>query len=189
MVSRADAAVFWPNIISDIHSIRDRCFACNRNAPSQPSLPPTPPVLPEYPFQSICADYFTLQVTDYLVSVDRYSNWPSIQRAGPGEATSKKLILEIKKHCSTFGIPEELSSDGGPQFSSKETRDFLENYGIRSRISSVSNPHSNCRAEIGVKTMKRLLADNTGPGGSLNNDKVLRAILQYRNTPDPDTGM
>ena len=27
MVSRADAAVFWPNIISDIHSIRDRCFA------------------------------------------------------------------------------------------------------------------------------------------------------------------
>ena len=189
MVSRADAAVFWPNIISDIHSIRDRCFACNRNAPSQPSLPPTPPVLPEYPFQSICADYFTLQGTDYLVSVDRYSNWPSIQRAGPGEATSKKLILEIKKHCSTFGIPEELSSDGGPQFSSKETRDFLENYGIRSRISSVSNPHSNCRAEIGVKTMKRLLADNTGPGGSLNNDKVLRAILQYRNTPDPDTGM
>ena len=82
-----------------------------------------------------------------------------------------------------------MSSDGGTQFTSKETKEFMENYGIRSRISSVANPHSNCRAEIGVKTMKRLLADNTGSGGSLDNDKVLRAILQYRNTPDPETGM
>ena len=189
MISRAEASVFWPGIVSEIQKVRDRCFQCNRNAPSQPSLPPTPPILPEYPFQSICADYFLLQGTGYLVSVDRYSNWPSIQRAGRGEANSKQLISELKKHCSTFGIPEELSSDGGTQFTSKETKEFMENYGIRSRISSVANPHSNCRAEIGVKTMKRLLADNTGPGGSLDNDKVLRAILQYRNTPDPETGM
>ena len=189
MISRADTSVFWPGITSDIHRVRDRCAICNRNAPSQASLPPTPPILPEYPFQSVCADYFTLQGTDYLVTVDRYSNWPSVQRAPKGEATSKKLIAEIKKHCGTFGIPEELSSDGGSQFISKETRDFMQSFGIRSRISSVAFPHSNSRAEIGVKTMKRLLADNTGPGGSLDNDKVLRAILQYRNTPDPTTGL
>ena len=151
-------------------------------------MPPTSPILPEYPFQSICSDYFTLQGTNYLVTVDRYSNWPSVQRGGLGEANSKGLITEIKKHCATFGIPEELSSDGGPQFTSKETSSFMQNYGIRSRVSSVANPHSNCRAEVGVKTMKRLLADNTGPGGTLDNDKVLRAILQYRNTPDPETG-
>ena len=48
-------------------------------------------------------------------------------------------------------------------------------------------PHSNCRAEIGVKRMKRLITDNTGPKGELDTDAVQRAILQYRNTPDPDT--
>ena len=37
--------------------------------------------------------------------------------------------------------------------------------------------------------MKRLILDNTGPGGSLDTDKVLRGILQYRNTPDPVTGL
>ena len=189
MISRAEASVFWPGLTSEIHRIRDRCYHCNRNAPSQPNLPPTPPVAPEYPFQSICADYFTLQGTGYLVSVDRYSNWPSVQRAGRGEADAKKLVSEIKKHCATFGIPEILSSDGGPQFTAKETRDFMEDYGIYSRISSVANAHSNCRAEVGVKTMKRILTDNTGPGGTLDNDKVVRAILQYRNTPDPETGM
>ena len=32
--------------------------------------------------------------------------------------------------------------------------------------------------------MKRLLHDNVGPGGSLDNDRLLRAILAHRNTPD-----
>lgn len=189
MMSRAQASVFWPGITADIHKVRDRCSHCNRIAPSQPSAPPTPPLVPEYPFQYVCADYFTVSSNDYLVIVDRYSNWPSISRAGSGTANSRGLIAEIKRHCETFGIPEELSSDGGPQFTSSETRNFMECYGIRSRVSSVAYPHSNCRAEIGVKTMKRLIADNTGPGGSLNTDKVLRALLQYRNTPDPDTGL
>lgn len=34
--------------------------------------------------------------------------------------------------------------------------------------------------------MKRLLHNNISPDGSLNNDKVLSALLEYRNTPLPD---
>ena len=48
-------------------------------------------------------------------------------------------------------------------------------------------PHSNCRAEIGVKTMKRILMNNTGTGGALDVDAEQLAILQYTNTPDPAT--
>ena len=42
------------------------------------------------------------------------------------------------------------------------------------------------RAEAAVKSAKRIIRDNTGPGGSLDTDAVARAILQYRNTPLPD---
>lgn len=38
-----------------------------------------------------------------------------------------------------------------------------------------------------MKTVKRLLMDNTSESGADDTDKFKRAILQYRNTPDRDT--
>ena len=61
MVSRAETSIFWPGITTDIHATRTNCSHCNQMAPSQAALPPTPPILAAYPFQCICADYFTYQ--------------------------------------------------------------------------------------------------------------------------------
>ena len=48
-------------------------------------------------------------------------------------------------------------------------------------------PTLKCRAEIGVKTMKRLTTNNTDACGSLNTNSLQHAILQHRNTPDAST--
>ena len=71
---------------------------------------------------------------------------------------------------------------------SEEMKTFCKTWGIRQRISSAYFPHSNTRAEVGVKTLKRMLRDNMGAGGSLDSIKFARALLEYRNTPDRDTG-
>ena len=186
MIARAESSVFWPGITSDIKRIRASCQQCNRNAPSQPDAPPTPPTIPVYPFQAVCADFFHTCGQYYCVIVDRYSNWPIVDKSKEGAAG---LITSLRKTFITFGISEELTSDGGPEFSASQTEKFLKNWGVYHRTSSVAYPHSNCRAEVAVKTVKRLLIDNTGPSGTLDTDAFHRAMLQYRNTPDKETGI
>ena len=184
MIARASDCLFWPGMTADIAKTRFGCSTCNKIAPSNPMTPPYTPPSPEYPFQYVSADYFHLRGKYYLVLVDRYSHWPTIYSSTDG---AKGLISALRGVFSTFGIPEELASDGGTEFTAAETQEFLKNWQVHHRCSSVANPHSNCRAELAVKQVKRIISDNCNASGSLNTDSFHRALLSYRNTPDPVT--
>ena len=106
--------------------------------------------------------------------------------AYPREATSSDLIKSLKEYFCIYGVPENFSSDDGSQFRSTAFRDFLKAWGTEHRVSSSYHPHSNLRAETAVKSCKRLLMDNTRSDGSPNMDKVIRALMQHRNTPDTE---
>ena len=123
MNARAEATVFWPGINPAIRVMRESCNHCNRMAPSQPSAPPTPITPPSYPFQLICADFFHYKGVNYLVVIDRYSNWPIIERSHNG---TKGLIDCLRRTFVTFGIPDELATDGGPEFTSAATHSFYK---------------------------------------------------------------
>ena len=188
MENRARAIVYWPGMSNDIRDTRESCLDCHRNAPSQAATPPLPSPAPSTPFEAIFADFFDYGGRHYLVVGDRLSGWVEVLSATKGSNLSgaQGLARHLRSFFATFGVPEELSSDGGPEFTAKSTEDFLKLWGVRHRISSASFPQSNGRAEVAVKTAKRLLMSNTGPSGDLDQDSFLRAMLQLRNTPDPD---
>ena len=129
MMGRAGQAVWWPGLSADITHVRDRCLECNRNAPSQQKEPPAPLPEVQYPFQMVCSDYMDVRGQGYLVLVDRYSGWPIVHDAK--KATARELVRAVQEVCTTFGVPEELSSDGGPQFMSSGLKEFCRLWGIR----------------------------------------------------------
>ena len=188
MTARAASSVYWPGMTADISRKRAACTSCDKNTPSQPSAPPTPLPQPAYPFEMICSDYFSLHGKKFLIVVDRYSGWLSVYSVTMGDG-ARGLIQTLKTHFSTFGISEQLASDRGPEYIAEVTKKFLKDWGVEQRLSSSYFPHSNQRAELGVKSAKRMLRENVSPSGHLNTDKFLRALLNHRNTPDRDTGL
>ena len=65
-----------------------------------------------------------------------------------------------------FGAPEELALDGSPKYMATETQESLLR--VKHRRSLTYHPRSNLRAELGFKSINRLLRENVGSNDSLN---------------------
>ena len=126
MEQHARAIVFWPGMSRDIRATRYGCSDCNRNAPSQASTPPLPSSPPSTPFEAVFADFFDYGGRHYLVVGDRLSGWVEVlcSTAGTDLGGSAGLVRHLRTFFATFGVPEELSSNGD----------------VRHRVSSVGFP-------------------------------------------------
>ena len=135
-----------------------------------------------YAFESLSVDHFFLKGNEFLAIVNRHSGMLSVHSTKYGGSAEFLKILRL--HCQRNGIPREICSDGSSIFLSHETQDFFRRYNITHRVSSVGNPHSNNRRELGVKSLKRILRDYVSGTGCLNSDAVTQALLAHANTPD-----
>jgi len=79
------------------------------------------------PFNASLQATSTIVEAITFVAVDRYSNWPIIKRGLHG---AKGLTNILRCLFATYVIPDELSSDGGPEFTSLETVKFFNNWGV-----------------------------------------------------------
>ena len=186
MLERASQALFWPSLKQDLITLRSNCQDCIFMAPSNPAPPPEQPVHPDFPFSHICMDFFQADHT-YLAMVDRYSNWLSVFQLAKDD--SANIIHVLRQYFARWGVAKEITSDGAPVFTSSAMGDFLNRWGVKHRVSSAYYPRANKRAELAVKSAKRLIRGNLGPRGSLNTDAFARALLEHRNAIDPLTGL
>ena len=175
MEQHARAIVYWPGKSMDIWNTRDGCADCHRNAPTQAATPPLPTMPPSTPFEAMFADLFTSGSRHYLLIRDRLSSWVKVFGSPTGTTFTGAigLIRHLRSFFATFGVPEELSSNGGPEFTAGCTKAFLHLWKVRQCVSSAHLPQSNGRAEVAVKSVKSLLMSNTGPTGSLDHNHFL----------------
>jgi transposase InsO family protein len=134
------------------------------------------------PWQKIGTDLFEIQGRQYLVSIDYFSNFIEVDYLST--TTSSAVISILKKQFSRFGIPCIIVSDGGPQFSSQEFRNFAKTWRIDHVMSSPNHPQANGKAEAAVKIVKQIISKCLR-----DHTDQYEALLEQRNTPRQDTGL
>ena len=97
------------------------------------------------PWQRVGSDLFQLHRHTYLLVVDYYSRYPEVIKLT--STTSQSIITSLSSIFARHGIPEELISDNGPQYSSQDFEDFAKRYGFQHTTSSPHYPQGNGLAE------------------------------------------
>lgn len=69
-------------------------------------------------------DFAEYKGQSFLVIVDNYSKW--LEVIPVQSTTSSNTIEKLRTWFASAGIPKELVSDYGPQFTSVEFRDFVK---------------------------------------------------------------
>ena len=177
---RARLTLYWPGIDADIQQTVERCMLCQDHLPSHPREPIISKPRPQRPFQEVAMDFAYFAGHNFLITVDCCTDWPEIIQMGK-DMTAKKTIEATRNLFCRTAAPDVLWSDGGPQFTSEKFQSFLRDWDVTHKMSTPRYPQSNGKIEATVKSMKKLITA-AWTGRSVNQDKLFRALLQYRNT-------
>ena len=129
---RAKEAVWWFGIGKDIKSIVGRCKECQVKV-AQRREPLTSSPLPKSPWSRIGLD-LSFKGKTFLVAMDYYSRYLEVMYLS--NATLALVIAKLKSIFARWGIPQEIVSDNGPQFSSESFSRFSKSYGFKRTTSS-----------------------------------------------------
>ncbi|XP_054874059.1 uncharacterized protein K02A2.6-like [Amphiprion ocellaris] len=173
---RAQSSVWWPGITAEINNLVMSCESCREMRRAQRREPLIPTPLPERPWKRVAIDLCEHNQHTYLVLSDYYSRFLEILDLP--STTSSKVIQKIKGVFARYGIPDEVVSDNGPQFSSAEFKEFAKRFDFKHCTSSPHHPQGNGHAERAVQTAKKIM----------KQDDPLMALMCYRSTPCSSTG-
>lgn len=123
---RANQAVWWPNISRDNKQQVQECPYCIKTRAAQWKEPLILSELACRPWEKIDVDLCKHNKCHYLVIADYCFRCDEILSL-PAPSTGQ-VIEKLKATFACCGIASELRSDNGPQFSSKEFKDFSSEY-------------------------------------------------------------
>lgn len=187
MKSLARTHVWWPGIDHHIEQLVKDCSDCQkvRSQPSSTTLHPWS--WPDKPWKRIHIDYAgPFQGCMFLVVIDSHSKW--LEVIPMQHSTTYKTIEALRNLFSSYGLPQQIVSDNGPQFTSFEFAEFMKENGIKHIRCSPYHPSSNGEAERYVQTFKHSLRAGKSDIGTLKQ-KLCRFLLSYRSTPHSTTGV
>ena len=71
-----------------------------------------------------------------MVATDVHAKWPKIIELS--NTTSSKTIQELRKWLAAYGLPQQVVTDNGPQFTSTKYSYFMKSNGIKHQMFIIS---------------------------------------------------
>ncbi|KAI4885455.1 hypothetical protein NFI96_014403 [Prochilodus magdalenae] len=155
---------WWEGMRSDIHRFIASCTVCAKSKTPRTlpagKLQPLP--VPNRPWSHIAVDFVTdlpksQGMTVILIVIDRFSRgvrfvpFPQLPSAFQ---TAECLFNHVFRF---FGIPEDIVSDRGVQFTSRVWRAFMRKLGVSVSLTSGYHPQSNGQCERANQELAKFL--------------------------------
>ena len=185
MKSLAREHFWWPGMDGEIENIARSCCACQENGNNLQKVPLHPWQLPERAWERLHIDlagpYFGFM---WLVVEDAFSKWPEVIKLRT--ATSATVATNLMKIFAVQGLPEQLVSDNGSQFTSVEFKEFCKYRGISNCYVTPYHPQANGQVERFIQTFKKCMNKMAQSGNNLdynlNNFLLTYRIIKHSST-------
>ncbi|XP_060068314.1 uncharacterized protein K02A2.6-like [Ylistrum balloti] len=125
----------------------------------------------------------------FLVVIDSHSKWLEVFYMT--FTTSNRTIEVLRWLFASYGLPDVIVSDNGPQCISSEFEQFIIKNVVKHTLVPPYHPASNCAAEQSVQILKRALLKqvSNGDGQYSMQHRLSNFLLKYRSTPHSVTGV
>ena len=120
-----------------------------------------------------------------LTIIDRYSRW--LEAIPLASATARDCAVALLRHwVSRYGVPQDITTDQGPQFTSALWSELCTTLGILPLRTTSYHPQSNGMVERVHRVLKeRLMARASRPSDWMANLPLV--LLGLRSTPRDDS--
>ena len=146
--------MFWPGITADIKAQISGCAACQRFQPRQPAETLRNELPTTQPWTCLATDIIEYGGKSYLIVVDRFSMFVIVRKVS--DHSSECTVTNFLQIFSEFGVPDEICSDRGTNFTSQLFLSFCKGLDFKLSFSSAYH-HSENPAERAVHIIKNIM--------------------------------
>ncbi|KAK3553387.1 hypothetical protein QTP70_003551 [Hemibagrus guttatus] len=155
---------WWPRMAVDVKRYIQGCRECamSKSPRHLPAGKLLPLPVPNRPWSHLGIDFIvdlpaSEGCTCVLVIVDRFSKACRLMPL-PGPPTALETAEYLFNHVFRYyGLPEDIVSDRGPQFTSRVWRAFFKRLGVTISLSSGYHPQTNGQTEWKIQEIGRFL--------------------------------
>ena len=170
---RARSCIYWPNMNREIQERVQHCPECQKFQASQPREPLMPVNSAPIPWHTLGTDLFTHEGKEYLIVSDYFSKYTLVEHL---TTTTSQKVADTSRHIfASFGIPNTIISENGPQFIGAAYQQMLRDFDVTHITSSPHHPMSHGFIERQIRSVKAIMRKSPQ-----DTDK---ALLMMRNTP------